>query len=166
MATKLYKNTTTTEIVEVSSTEKRGRWVYITFRCINGGPIQELTEQKFNAAYAPTRLSPKAKAEAETEAAVLDQEIEEGRAEGLSGFAKFRALHAPVKVDGRRVQNNGDEIAQRLTSMTLDEVYELASELTRIEVSWFQTAYGHLNPGMQRMNLGNRIRGAYRNHAV
>jgi hypothetical protein len=39
-------------------------------------------------------------------------------------------------------------------------VYAVASKMAEIPVKELQEKYGHLNVGMQRMNLGNRIRGA------
>lgn len=67
-----------------------------------------------------------------------------------------------VKADGTKKAtiDNGDEIGERLRGLDLDEVYgEAASEL-EVTVGELKAKYGHLNPGMQRMNLGNRIRGA------
>jgi hypothetical protein len=56
--------------------------------------------------------------------------------------------------------NNGDEVAQALTGATLDEVYRLASKALGETQKALHEKYDHLNEGMQRMNLGNRIRGA------
>jgi hypothetical protein len=56
--------------------------------------------------------------------------------------------------------NNGDEVAQALTGATLDEVYRLASKALGETQKALKEKYEHLNEGMQRMNLGNRIRGA------
>ena len=56
--------------------------------------------------------------------------------------------------------NNGDEVAQALTGATLDECFRLAAKAVDETQKALKERYGHLNEGMQRMNLGNRIRGA------
>jgi hypothetical protein len=61
---------------------------------------------------------------------------------------------------GRRTIDVNDEVAQELRALGLDEVYAKAAEALECGVEELRTAYSHLNPGMQRMNLGNRIRGA------
>jgi len=53
----------------------------------------------------------------------------------------------------------GDATAQKLLGKTLDEVYAIAAKITEEEESALREKYGHLNTGMQRMNLGNKIRG-------
>jgi colicin import membrane protein len=53
--------------------------------------------------------------------------------------------------------SNGDEVATALAGLTIEEVYEVANKL--IADNDFSTRYKKLNPGMQRMNIGNRLRG-------
>ena len=48
-------------------------------------------------------------------------------------------------------------VAKALEGMTSEEVYAVADGL--IPENDFRTKYAHLNVGMQRMNVGNRIRG-------
>ena len=43
---------------------------------------------------------------------------------------------------------------------TLDEVYKLAAKELKESEKDLRARYRHLNPGMQRMNLGNRMRAA------
>ena len=64
---------------------------------------------------------------------------------------------------GRASVDNGDETAQLLRGKELDEVYIIASEITEMSISELKGLYQHLNPGHQRMCLGNRIRGILRN---
>lgn len=65
-----------------------------------------------------------------------------------------------VKVEGRRVLDCADGVAKHLRSMELDDVYDYAAEILGVPAAELQQKYGHLNKGMQRMNLGNRIRSA------
>jgi len=58
---------------------------------------------------------------------------------------------------GGKSLSNGDQVAVALEGMTTEEVYEVANSL--IPDNDYTTKYAHLNAGMQRMNVGNRIRG-------
>ena len=58
---------------------------------------------------------------------------------------------------GSKSLSNGDNVALALEGMTADEVYQVADSL--IPENDFRDKYKHLNVGMQRMNVGNRIRG-------
>jgi colicin import membrane protein len=64
-----------------------------------------------------------------------------------------------VSGSGKRTLRTNDPIAAALDGFTLDEVYAVASKMTEITQKDLKEKYGHLNIGMQRMNLGNRIRG-------
>lgn len=65
-----------------------------------------------------------------------------------------------VSGSGKRTLRANDPVAEALDGFTLDEVYAVASKMTEITQKDLKEKYGHLNIGMQRMNLGNRIRGA------
>ena len=85
-----------------------------------------------------------------------------------------------VKVDREKYQtvksasggnslNNGDIVATGLQGLETDETYEVAgkfltfpitvSKVKIVNIDEARDAYSGLNDGMQRMNLGNRIRG-------
>jgi len=57
---------------------------------------------------------------------------------------------------GAKTMHRDDAVARGLDGMTVDEVKQVASALDIENVD----KYDHLNIGQQRMNLGNRIRGA------
>lgn len=61
---------------------------------------------------------------------------------------------------GHRTIDCADEVAARLRGLPIEQVYAEAAEALETSVEALQKTYGHLNVGMQRMNLGNRIRGA------
>ena len=65
-----------------------------------------------------------------------------------------------VKVEGRRVLDCADPTAHALRTMTLVQVYEHAADVLGVPENELHQKYGHLNNGMQRMCLGNRIRGS------
>lgn len=72
----------------------------------------------------------------------------------LSHYAKVKSASGNASLD------NGDQIAKDLRGMELGDVYSRASKVLKEPVKALRERYKHLNPGMQRMNLGNRIRGA------
>lgn len=52
----------------------------------------------------------------------------------------------------------GDNIASKLRGMDLVEVYTFVADKLGDSIGALKTKYNHLNPGMQRMCLGNRLR--------
>jgi hypothetical protein len=61
---------------------------------------------------------------------------------------------------GRKTIDIGDATAELLRGKSLVAVYKLAAKKLGEEESDLRDRYKHLNLGMQRMNLGNRIRAA------
>lgn len=56
--------------------------------------------------------------------------------------------------------DNGDSVATLLRGLNLEEVYATAAEELGETVEKLKSRYSNLNPGQQRMCLGNRMRGA------
>jgi hypothetical protein len=56
---------------------------------------------------------------------------------------------------GKKSQRRDDAVAEALDGLTVDGVYKVADKILEED---FRTKYGHLNVGMQRMNVGNRLR--------
>jgi len=65
----------------------------------------------------------------------------------------------------KRSIDKGDTVAVALRKLTLDAVYATASSATGISQVGLRDRFAHLNPGMQRMNLGNMIRKAMKEAA-
>ena len=65
-----------------------------------------------------------------------------------------------VSGSGKKTMRSVNAVADALDGFTIGEVYSVASQLTGTSQKELHTKYDHLNVGMQRMNLGNRIRGA------
>lgn len=75
--------------------------------------------------------------------------------------------HDTKTTSGRRCIDIADEVADLLRGEDLESVYKIGarklSELgSKVKVADLQAQYEHLNPGMQRMNIGNRLRAAIR----
>lgn len=88
---------------------------------------------------------------------LVDDEGEESEAGGSSMAQKLRkAKERYVKVDN--TYHNGDQIAQRLHGFELPAVYDFAIDITGEPD--LKGRYENLNPGQQRMVLGNKIRAA------
>lgn len=59
--------------------------------------------------------------------------------------------------------DNGDPVARLLRDAhTLDDVYKVTAKHLKVPEKELRAKYGHLNPGQQRMNCGNRLRGAWK----
>lgn len=80
-------------------------------------------------------------------------------APALSATITTPKVEAPK---AKRQPHNGDEVGRMLEGTTLAEVYLKASHLLGVTEAGLLVKYGHLNPGQQRMNLGNRMRGYLR----
>lgn len=65
-----------------------------------------------------------------------------------------------VAASGKKSKDNNDAVAQELRGQTLDFAYTRAAEYLQVAEDALRAQYSHLNPGQQRMCLGNRIRGA------
>jgi hypothetical protein len=66
------------------------------------------------------------------------------------------------RADGKTSLDNGDGVASTLRAVALEQVYKITAKEVGESVEALKAKYGHLNPGMQRMNLGNRLRAHYR----
>lgn len=69
---------------------------------------------------------------------------------------------AAKTVNGNKTHDTGDRTAERLRGMPIDAVYVEAAQVTGTPEGELRARYQSLNLGMQRMNLGNRIRAALR----
>jgi len=77
--------------------------------------------------------------------------------------AEFRHFAKYVKSTtkaGNVTADNGDDVASKLRGLELDAVYARAAKVLGVSQASLKAKYAKLNIGMQRMNLGNRIRGA------
>src|SRR5262245_34581350 len=77
------------------------------------------------------------------------------------GYVKKYHKDSKNRTSGGHISvDNGDKLASALRGLELKEVYERAAKLLGESVQSLKSKYGKLNPGMQRMNLGNRMRAA------
>lgn len=57
----------------------------------------------------------------------------------------------------------GDPVAVKLReAKSLDDVYRIGAEFLEMQVEDLKKRYAHLNPGQQRMNVGNKMRAKWR----
>lgn len=75
-----------------------------------------------------------------------------GREHDISGYEKVK------NASGHTSYDNGDDVATKLRGKTLDEVYAHAAKVLKEPEKELRKKYEHLNAGMQRMSLGNRLR--------
>lgn len=69
------------------------------------------------------------------------------------------AIEQREKMKKEGVTDIGDTVASMLRGKSLDEAYEIAAEFIGVPENELRAKYVKLNPGQQRMNLGNRMRG-------
>lgn len=87
------------------------------------------------------------------------------QAKGMaSTLATYRTKYVPsVAKSGKKSLHCGDSVAEALQYRELDELYAIAGQILE---GWtaetLQAKYEHLNLGSQRMNVGNRIRAAFK----
>lgn len=74
---------------------------------------------------------------------------------------RYREGYVPsISASGRKSLSNGDDVAQALEAKDASELYEVVEAVFGLDL---RERYESLNAGSQRMNLGNRIRAAFRN---
>lgn len=90
------------------------------------------------------------------------------KVEGPAVLREYAADYdKPVNKDGERLKtaagnpivDSGDEVAVALRGKDLDQVYAVVAKRIGETEKDLRAKYGKLNFGMQRMNLGNRLRG-------
>ena len=72
--------------------------------------------------------------------------------------------YSAVRKDGTKIRSidKGDAIAKMLRGQELVKTYADVAAATGVSVIELRERFNHLNPGMQRMNLGNMLRRATR----
>lgn len=75
-----------------------------------------------------------------------------GKAVDLSHYEKTKAP------GGGTSYHNGDAVAEKLAGKSLDDAYAVAAKTLKVDEKELRKQYAHLNVGMQRMSLGNRMR--------
>ena len=78
------------------------------------------------------------------------------RQPSLAGVARAERAKAGIR-------DVGDDIAALLRDCeTADAMYAAGAKYLGVEESSLRERYGHLNPGQQRMNIGNRLRSLWK----
>ena len=82
-------------------------------------------------------------------------------------YLQFYQGYTTTRKDGTKVRSmdKGDSVAQSLRGLSMQDVYKEAAKITHIGVADLTARFSHLNPGMQRMSLGNMIRRSLREQA-
>ena len=84
-----------------------------------------------------------------------------------SGYLPQYVSYSTVTKSGdvKRSIDKGDAVALALRPLTLEQVVAHVSKATGISQAGLRERFGHLNVGMQRMNLGNMLRKALKETA-
>lgn len=125
------------------------------------------SEHKYRAGVLNLLEEPTIDEHEEMEEVSLEEAVAEGVDEEEDDFngkqgsvisAERKATYAKYQRGKTRSSDCADDVALKLRAMDLEGVYKVAAKVENIKVKELTDAYEHLNPGMQRMNLGNRIR--------
>ena len=131
---------------------------------VNGGWTQveivatgEVTKVR-NGALSDHREEKAAKVAKPAREKIAIEDRKNGKVDPL--YLQFYQSYTATLVDGskKRSIDKGDEVAVKMRALTLSGVYAYASSVTHTPVSTLCDRFGHLNPGMQRMSLGNMVR--------
>jgi hypothetical protein len=155
------KDGTTTDAIFVST---KAGWTNVTVK-------GEARKVRAKDAAAKTTKKDLEKAERALAKAAKDKEKADARAAaGEEGdeprlvpadLSKY-VLHETKTASGRRHIDVDDDTAAKLRELALPAIYKYAAKVLDESVASLTEKYQHLNPGMQRMNLGNRVRKAFR----
>lgn len=106
---------------------------------------------------------------------VEDEELEDEELEDENGvltmskkLRKYAVNYTKATKGVSRTKHCGDGIAQILNDKVenVAHLYKATSKLTGVPEADLKGRYGHLNQGQQRMNLGNRIRAAFKDELI
>ena len=165
----------TNEIVEIVTV--KGGWTTVIDSDGNTRKVRNSQIVQAEVAEEPAEKVEYTLAEAQAEAGESEEAEDEepaGRRIVKSKVDLSRYTHHEAKTaSGRKVMDVNDRAAAMLRGKTLDEAYEIVSMEIAIAFDRHLTEarqelvarYEHLNPGMQRMNLGNRLRKALKEQA-
>lgn len=129
----------------------------------NSGPVtwvNEIFAQATAANALPEPKKPTAKA-GRTPAAPRARKPLSERKNGVIDSA-YLGKYQSYKRGTKSSFDNGDGVASVLRDLTLELVYKAVAKEVQESVEALKARYGHLNAGMQRMNLGNKLRAHYR----
>lgn len=73
---------------------------------------------------------------------------------------RFHLYERTKSATGHSSRDTADATAMALRGQTLDEIYAVAAQQLKVPEQDLRAKYARLNVGMQRMNLGNRMRAA------
>lgn len=108
---------------------------------------------------------PRAKREHTYDRAAINQAVKADAESGKTRLYPNRSryqLGTSAAEDQRRTIDNGDKVADMLRDVPLIKLYETAAEhLGADRAKQLSEKYAHLNVGMQRMNVGNVLRGYF-----
>lgn len=82
----------------------------------------------------------------------------------IDGSARRR--YSTTKVGDVVCVDNGDPVAVALRGMDIDDLFKVAADVLQTTQKELHSKYDHLNAGMQRMNLSNRLRKVVRADAT
>ena len=86
----------------------------------------------------------------------------------FAGYLPQYEAYKTLTTEGetKRSIDKGDSVALQLRPLTLEQVYKMVAAHSTTSIADLLERFSHLNPGMQRMNLGNMLRRSLREAAA
>jgi hypothetical protein len=134
---------------------------------VAAAPAAGMTKQDTDSAKARAKVAAKAAKKAKAVKAKKAKPAKAAKTGDSLSALKEAAPDYKVDKEKRTAGGNAsidsdDEVAKKLRGKPIEDVYAAAAKALAPDetVASLKKRYGHLNLGMQRMNLGNRLRGA------
>lgn len=140
---------------------------------VRNGALSETTELSHQTAELAMAVAEKARATRPAKTAKEPKAPREKKAlaERLNGVVEplYLQFYQTYKLERggqvKRSMDKGDSVAVQLRGLSYGGMYQHAAQITGLGVRDLKSRFEHLNPGMQRMNLGNMIRRALKEAA-
>lgn len=157
---------TTVQTMDAATREFKVRNGALSAHAALSGMTAELVMQKAEAMRAhDAKAAAKAAKAAKAEKEPKDPSERKNGVVYAGYLPQYEKYKAVVNGQVRRSIDKGDAIAVQLRGQTLETTYKDAAAATGHSVADLQSRFSHLNPGMQRMSLGNMIRKALKEAA-
>ena len=148
---------TTVQTLDAATREFKVRNGQLSQHTTLTGTAVQLAQKKAEK----VRTAPAAKAAKEPKAPRAKMDINErrnGRVDPL--YLPQYQVYTAVRTDGRKIRSidKGDAVAVAMRGTTLGDAYKFAAGIVGHSIADLVSRFEHLNPGMQRMSLGNMVR--------
>lgn len=132
----------------------------------NGGTVTLPTKELMHKTAWEDKLAKEARKPEKAAKAAKAPKVKKVKAESGEAVVSGALTYDPNKYirhdertpSGSKVRDINDPVADKLRGLELDKMYSILSKEIGETAKSLKEKYGHLNHGMQRMTIGNRLR--------